>query len=49
MAEKDQAVGFLALQYQPVAFLALLVVLRVADEHGIAFALGGVFDALQNQ
>ena len=49
VAEEDQAVGFLALQHQRVAFFALLVVLRVADEHRIALALRGVFDALEDQ
>ena len=49
VAEEDQAVGLLALQHQRVAFLALLVVLRVAEQHGVAFALRGVFDALEDQ
>ena len=49
VTEKDQAVGFLAPQHQRVPLLAGLLVLRVADEHGIALALRRVFDALQDQ
>ena len=33
MAEKNQPVGFFAPQHHRVAFFALLVVLRVANEH----------------
>ena len=36
VAEKDQAVGLLALQHQRVPLLALLVVLRVAEQHRVA-------------
>jgi len=46
MAEEDEAVGFLAPQHQRVPLLAGLLVLRVADEHGIALALRRVFDAV---
>ena len=49
MAEKNQTVGLLAPQHHRVAFFAFLVVLRISDEHGIAFALGRGLDALQNQ
>ena len=49
MAEEDQAVGFLPLEHQRVAILARLVVLRVAEQHGVAFALRGVFNSLENQ
>ena len=49
MTEKDQAVGFLAAQHQRVAFLTLLVVLRVAEQHRVALALRRVLDALQDQ
>ena len=49
MAEEDQAVGFLPLQHQRVAILALLVVLGVAEQHGVALTLRGVFDSLEDQ
>ena len=49
MAEKDQAVGFFLFQHLRVSFFAHLVVLRVADEHGVAVLLGGILDALKNQ
>ena len=49
MAEENQTVGLLALQHHRVAFFAFLVVLRISDEHRIAFALGSGLDALQNQ
>ena len=39
----------LRLQHQRVAILALLVVLRVAEQHRVAFALRGVFNALEDQ
>ena len=49
MAEDDQAVGLLPLQHQRVAVLARFVVLRVAEQHGVAVALGGVFNPLKNE
>ena len=49
MAEKDQAVRFLSPQHQGIALFAVGVVLRVADQHGIALALGGVLDPLENE
>ena len=49
MAEEDQAVGFLAPEHQRVAFLAFLVVLRVAEQHGIALALRRFLDAPKDQ
>ncbi len=49
MAEEDQSVGFLPLQHERVAVFARLVVLRVAEEHRVALALRGLFDALENQ
>jgi hypothetical protein len=48
VAEKDQAVGFLALQHQGVALFTLGVVLGVAEQHRVAAALGRVFDPLQD-
>ena len=49
MAEKDQAVSFLALQHLCVTLFAFFLVLRIADENVVALALGGVFDAFENQ
>ena len=49
MAEEDQAVGLLAVQHEGVALLAAFVVLRVADEHRVVFALRGVLDALEDE
>ena len=49
MAEKNQAVRFLAPEHQRVAFLAVGIVLGVANQHRIALALRRVFDALQDQ
>ena len=49
MAEEDQAVRFLPLQHQRVALFALLVVLRVAEQDGMPFALRRVLDALEDQ
>ena len=47
--EEDEPISFLTFQHQRVPLLALIVVLRVADEHRVAAALRGVFDALQNE
>ncbi len=49
MAEKNEAVRFLAPQHQGVAFLAVGIVLGVANQHRITLALRRVFDALQDQ
>ena len=49
MAEKNQPVSLFAPQHHRVALFAFLIVLRVADEHRVAFALGDGFDALEDQ
>jgi hypothetical protein len=49
VAEKDQAVRLFPPQHRRVAVLARLVVLRVAEQHGVALALRGVFDAAEDQ
>src|SRR5439155_23834792 len=47
--EEDEPISFLTFQHQRVPLLALIVVLRVADEHRVAAALRGVFDALRSE
>ncbi len=49
MAEENQAVRLLALQHQGVALFAAFVVLRIAEEHRVAFPLRGIFDPLQDE
>src|SRR4029453_13633484 len=49
VAEKDQAVGFFPSKHQRIAFFARLVVLRVAEENGIAIAVRPVFDPLKDE
>jgi hypothetical protein len=49
VAEHDQTVSFLTLEHERVAILALLVVLRIAEQHGVAFTLRRVFNSLENQ
>ena len=49
MSEEDQPVGFLSLQHLRVALLLLLAVLRVADQHVVAFASRRVLDAFENE
>ena len=49
MAEEDQPVRFFPFQHERIAFFAFLVVLRIAEQHRVAFTLRGVLDALQNQ
>ena len=49
VAEDDQAVRLLAFEHERVAILALLVVLRVAQQDGVAFTLRGVFNSLKDQ
>ena len=48
MPEENQAVRLLAAQHHRVGFFALFLVLRVAEQHRIAFALRGALDALQD-
>ena len=49
VAEEDQAVGLLPLEHFRVAFLPLLLVLRVADQHVVPLALRRVLDALEDE
>ena len=49
MTKKNQPVSLFAPQHHRVPLFAFLVVLRVPDEHRVAFALGRRFDALENQ
>ena len=49
MAEEDQAIGLPPLEHFRVPLLAFLFVLRVADQHAVAFTLRGFFNALENQ
>jgi hypothetical protein len=48
MAEKNQAIGLLALEHRGVTLFALVIMLRVAEEDGVPPALRRVLDALQD-
>src|SRR5687768_16804234 len=49
MSEEDQSIGVLAAYHLSVALFTALVVLRVAEQYRVAFALGGVLDPLQEE
>ena len=49
MTQENQAVRFLLLQHLRVALLARLVVLRIADEDGVAVFLRRILNPLENQ
>jgi hypothetical protein len=49
VAEEDQAVGLTSLQHQRVLLLAIIVVLCIAKQHGVAGVKRRALDALQDQ
>jgi hypothetical protein len=49
VAEEDQTIGFASLQHQGIPLFAVVVVLRVTEEHRVAGAQGRGLDALQDQ
>src|SRR6185437_16686558 len=49
VAEKDQAIRLAAQKHFAIALLTMGVVMSIAQDHRIAFALGRLFDALDNQ